>query len=895
MLQDFMGTQFKAILFLLFFYSVLAKQNQLSSNLEYQDLLNLRSSLGIRARDWPRKSDPCSNWTGIVCNNGKVTSIKLTGVRRSHKGSLFPQFAVDSLANFTQLTSFNSSGFILLGPIPDWFGQRLSQLKELDLSSSSILGSLPPSLGSMIKLTSLSLSSNSITGTIPTEFGKLSSLKVLNLSGNSLTGSIPSSYSDIGNLTVLDLSSNLLSGPIPIEFGSFHDLKFLNLSNNSLSSYIPAQLANLSQLVELDLGYNYLSGSLPEDFSRLRNLRKLLIENNELEGELPSTLFSNLSLMEYIVLSWNRFEGEIPDVLWSLSHLRILDISGNNFTGVVSNFTNFSVSSASYNLSNNLFFGNEAFDIRNFQSIDLSNNYFQGLAPNNSGIQVMSNCFTGSLNQRSSEDCRKFYADRGLVFVNGSTNGTSQTPAQRSSKSGHTRLLIMVGVFGGLGVLMLLALAILLFLKICYTGNSNERGTSNVSPVVEGDNHAPVKFSSDISGSVESFTYEQILQATSNLNETNLIKHGHTGDIFRGILEGGVPIVIKKVSLLQSEKESYKLELDLLNWITHHRFVPLLGHCLEHESEKFLVYKYMRNGDLFSLLSRDTDLGDENRQSLDWITRLKIAIGTAEGLAYLHHECNPPLVHRDVQASSILLDDKFEVRLGSLSEVCTQEGDNHNLITKFFHMPKNAEGDPTGSSFTSCTYDVYCFGKVLLELVTGKVGISQSDDASTKEWLNKFLPFITIREKELVANIVDPSLILDEDLLEEMWAVAIVAKACLHPRPSKRPEMRRVLKALENPFKVVREGSFNSTRLRTTSLRRSWSVAFLGNWHHSSQDSINASGQTSKEGINLRQSGRVGSHSHSSGNERSSSCKRSSSEIFPEPQETLDIERQDMN
>nr|XP_016441100.1 PREDICTED: probable LRR receptor-like serine/threonine-protein kinase At2g16250 isoform X2 [Nicotiana tabacum] len=660
-----MGTQFKAALFLLFFYSVLAKQNQLSSNLEHQDLLNLRSSLGIRARDWPRKSDPCSNWTGIGCTNGKVTSIKLTGLRRSHKGSLFPQFAVDSLANFTQLTSFNSSGFILLGPIPDWFGQRLTQLKELDLSSSSILGSLPPSLGSLSKLNSLSLSSNSITG---------------------------------------------------------------------------------------------------------------------------------------------------------------------------------------------------------------------------------------SLNQRSSEDCRKFYADRGLVFVNGGTNGTSQTPAERPSKRGHTRLLIMVGVFGGLGVLMLLALAILLFLKICYRGNSNERCNSNVSPVVEGDNQAPVKFSSEISGSVESFTYEQILQSTSNFNETNLIKHGYTGDIFRGILEGVVPIVIKKVSLLQSEKESYKLELDLLNWITHHRFVPLLGHCLEPENEKFLVYKYMRNGDLFSLLSRDRDIEDENRQSLDWITRLKIAIGTAEGLTYLHHECNPPLVHRDVQASSILLDDRFEVRLGSLSEVCAQEGDNHNLITKIFRMPKNPEGDTAESSFTSCTYDVYCFGKVLLELVTGKVGISQSDDASTKEWLDKFLPFITIREKELVANIVDPSLILDEDLLEEMWAVAIVAKACLHPRPSKRPEMRRVLKALENPFKVVREGSFNSTRLQTTSLRRSWSAAFLGSWHHSSQDSLNASGQTSKEGMNyLKQSGRVGSHSHSSGNEHSSSCKRSSSEIFPEPQETLDIERQDMN
>ncbi|CAN4105295.1 unnamed protein product [Withania somnifera] len=600
-------------------------------------------------------------------------------------------------------------------------------------------------------------------------------------------------------------------------------------------------------------------------------------------------MFSNLSVLEYINLSWNRFEGEIPDVLWSLSHLRILDVSGNNFTGVISSLTYFNATGASYNLSNNLFFGNVTFDIRSLQSIDLSNNYFQGLVPDKSGIQVLDNCFTGSLNQRSSEDCSKFYADRGLVFV----NDRSQTPAQRHSKDGHKRLLIMVVVFGGVGVLLLFALVLLLFFKICYRGNSNERGISNVSPVVEGgNNQGPVKFSSNISGSIESFTYEQILQATSNFNETYLIKNGHTGDIFRGILEGGA-VVIKKVNVLHSEKETYELELELLNWTTHHTLVPFLGHCLDQENEKFLVYKHMPNGDLFSLLSRDTGLEDENGKFLDWITRLKIATGAAEALVYLHHECNPPLVHRDIQASSILLDDKFEVRLGSLSDACAQEGDNQNLIKKFFRAPKNPEGDPAGSSFTSCTYDVYCFGKVLLELVTGKVGVGHADDASIKEWLDTLLPFITIREKELVAEIVDPSLIIHDDLLEEMWAVAIVAKACLHPMPSRRPEMKRVLKALENPFKVVREGSFSSRRLRNTSSRRSWGAAFLGSWHRSSQESTNAISQTSKEGMSLKLSGRAGSHSHSSGNEHSSSCKRSSTEIFPEPLDTLDIERQD--
>ena len=106
--------------------------------------------------------------------------------------------------------------------------------------------------------------------------------------------------------------------------------------------------------------------------------------------------------------------------------------------------------------------------------------------------------------------------------------------------------------------------------------------------------------------------------------------------------------------------------------------------------------------------------------------------------------------------------------------------------------------------------DVYCFGKVLLQLVTGKLGISASSEAAMKEWLEQTLPYISIYDKELVAKIIDPYLFIDEDLLEEAWAVAIVARSCLNPRPSMRPLMRYVLKALENPHEVVREPTSSS-------------------------------------------------------------------------------------
>lgn len=198
-----------------------------------------------------------------------------------------------------------------------------------------------------------------------------------------------------------------------------------------------------------------------------------------------------------------------------------------------------------------------------------------------------------------------------------------------------------------------------------------------------------------------------------------------------------------------------------------------------------------------------------------------------------------------------------------------------------------------GSSSITCAYDVYCFGKVLLELVTGKLGISTLNDADAKQWLESNLPFISIYEKELVIKIVDQSLIIDEDLLEEVWAVAVVAKSCLNPKASRRPSMRHVLKALENPFKVVREENFSSGRLRTASSRQSWTAALFGSWHHSSSGSSNTSNQTSREIIGgLRQSERVGSRG-SGTNDHSSSHKRSSSDVFPEPVEMQDLERQD--
>ncbi|TYI49356.1 hypothetical protein E1A91_D12G029800v1 [Gossypium mustelinum] len=689
------------LLLLLLFESTFEQQVQqqrLSSGVEFTALFELRSSLGLRSRDWPRKVDPCSSWNGIRCENGSVIGINISGFRRTRVGKQNPQFAVNSLVNFTHLVSFNASRFMLPGSIPDWFGQRLSSLQVLDLRSCNVTGVLPSSMGNLTNLTSLYLSDNRLTGQIPSTLGQLLSLLVLDLSKNSLTGSIPSSFGSLRNLTSLDISSNSLRGSIPPGLGALSKLQTLNLSVNGLTSSIPSQLGDLDSLVDLDLSSNGLSGSVPQDLRRLRNLQRIVLGNNGLSGSLPVNLFPAPSQLHVVVLRNNRFIGNLPQVLWSIPGLNLLDISDNNFTGELPTALDNNAIAAVLDMSRNKFYGGLTTILRRFSSTNLSGNYFEGRVPDYmlDNASLTSNCLQNVSNQRTLIECVSFYAEKGLSFDNfGRPNAT--VPAAAESGRNNRRVIILAAVLGGAGLIVLLLLFLLLVLLCVRRRNTaNHRGIG-VEPVPTGGTPPSPGLAINFSSLGDLFTYQQLLQATGDFSDANLIKHGHSGDLFRGVLEDGLPVVIKRIDLHSIKKEAYLLELDFFSKVSYTRVVTLLGHCLEKEDEKLLVYKYMPNGDLSSSLYRKNNLEDDSLQSLDWITRLKIAIGVAEGLSYLHHECTPPLVHRDIQASSILLDDKFEVRLGSLSEVCAQESDGHqNRISRLLRLPQSSEQGSSG-------------------------------------------------------------------------------------------------------------------------------------------------------------------------------------------------------
>lgn len=671
------------LVFSLFFNSTLEQQQELlRSRVERFSLLQLRSSLGLRAKEWPIKLDPCRNWTGIECRNGRVVGINISGFKRTRLGSQNPQFSVDALQNFTRLVSFNASNFALPASIPEWFATALPSLQVLDLRSCSVTGVIPSGLGNVTSLTNLYLSHNNLTGSIPSSLGQLLRLEVLDLSRNSLTGPIPASFASLRNLTSLNMSTNYLSGNIPPSIGTLSRLNFLYLSGNSLSSSVPAQLGDLSNLVDFDIGFNSLSGTVPPDLRGLRNLQKMVIGNNSLSGPLPTNLFSSLTQLQFVVLSHNAFTDALPSALWSLPRLQFLDASGNNFTGSLPDIrSNANATAAVVNLSQNSFYGSLTGVIRRFSSIDLSGNFFQGNVPDylQANASLSENCLQRVLSQRTAAECTSFYSARGLTFDNfGFPNATQPPPPPRTRNKSQKTKIILAAVLGSFGLVLLVSVVLLLIFCTRKRGAANQKGIG-VGPVPAAPSSSPPGTSLNFSSLGDVFTYQQILQATGEFDDENLIKNGHSGDFFRGLIEGGIPVIIKRVDLLRSvKKESCPVELDFFSKVSHTRLVPLLGHCLENENEKFLVYKYMPNGDLSSSLFRKNNSDDDSLQSLDWITRLKIAIGAAEGLSYLHHECTPPFVHRYFKIIYLCL-------IGKLRDNCGLLLSLRGFTTTFMH------------------------------------------------------------------------------------------------------------------------------------------------------------------------------------------------------------------
>ncbi|KAM6548772.1 hypothetical protein CsatB_020448 [Cannabis sativa] len=316
------------------------------------------------------------------------------------------------------------------------------------------------------------------------------------------------------------------------------------------------------------------------------------------------------------------------------------------------------------------------------------------------------------------------------------------------------------------------------------------------------------------------FTFKQLHSATSGFSKSNVVGHGGFGLVYRGVLSDGRKVAIKLMDQAGKQgEEEFKMEVELLSRLRSPYLLTLVGYC-SHSNHKVLVYEFMPNGGLQEHLY---PVSGSNAPSLnlDWETRLRIAIEAAKGLEYLHEHVSPPVIHRDFKSSNILLDKSLHAKVSDfgLAKIGSDKAGGHVstrvLGTQGYVAPEYAL---TGHLTTKS--DVYSYGVVLLELLTGRVPVDMKRPSGEGVLVTWALPRLTDREK--VVQIMDPAL-EGQYSMKEVIQVAAIAAMCVQPEADYRPLMADVVQSLvplvkanKSSSKVGNSSSFHLTKSPTT-------------------------------------------------------------------------------
>ncbi|KAH0940925.1 hypothetical protein HID58_000562 [Brassica napus] len=288
-------------------------------------------------------------------------------------------------------------------------------------------------------------------------------------------------------------------------------------------------------------------------------------------------------------------------------------------------------------------------------------------------------------------------------------------------------------------------------------------------------------------GFVQSFDYKTLEKATCGFKDSNLIGRGGFGFVYKACLDNHTLAAVKKIeNVSQEAKREFQNEVDLLSKIHHPNIISLLGHTSEISSS-FIVYELMEKGSLDAQLH-----GPSRGSALTWHMRMKIALDTARGVEYLHERCRPPVIHRDIKSSNILLDSSFNAKISDFGLAVTNGMHGKNNIklsgTLGYVAPEYLlDGKLTDKS------DVYSFGVVLLELLLGRRPVEKLSSVQCQSLVTWAMPQLTDRSK--LPKIVDP-VIKDTMDHKHLYQVAAVAVLCVQPEPSYRPLITDVLHSL---------------------------------------------------------------------------------------------------
>ncbi|OEL16147.1 putative LRR receptor-like serine/threonine-protein kinase [Dichanthelium oligosanthes] len=775
-----------------------AASSSSSPNTDFQTLLCLKLHLSNPAGllgSWKQKDSlSFCRWPGVTCSKTSTSRVVALDLESSGLNGQIPP----CIANLTHLTRIHFPDNQLSGQIPLELGQ-LSRLSYLNLSSNSFSGSIPNTMSSTY-LQVIDLGSNKLSGAIPEELGMLHNLSVLDLARNSLTGNIPLSLGSSSSLVSLVLANNTLTGPIPSALANSSSLQVLNLVKNNLGGDIPPALFNSTSLQRLNLGWNNFTGSIPDVSNLNLPLQYLTLSVNGLAGTIPSSL-GNLSSLRLLRLAANHFWGIIPVSISKIPDLQVLDISYNNFQGTVPPSI-YNISSLMYlSLAVNQFTDAIPFDIgytlpsiqklvlqqNNFQGkippslanatnlesinlganafhegFDLSHNQLSGQIPQEIGglinigpLIFSSNHLSGHIPSTLGACVRLEYLHLEGNFLDGripesfiNLKGIAEIDLSRNNLSGE-----IPNFFQSFNSLNLLNLSFNNFEGQMPGGgifqNSNEwRKRSKRS-----DNPSFME--------MKNFSYADLVKATNGFSSDNLVGSGTYGLVYKGVLEseasGIVAIKVFKLDELGAPK-SFVVECEAFRNTRHRNLVRVISACSTWDYKgndfKALIIEYMANGTLESWIH------SEMRRPLSLGSRVTIAVDIAAALDYLHNRCMPPIVHCDLKPSNVLLDDVMGARLSDfgLAKFLQSHNSSSISISTSLAGPRGSIGYiapeyGTGSKI-STDGDVYSYGIVILEMLTGK--------RPTDELFNNGLnlqKFVRNAFPQKIREILDPNII----------------------------------------------------------------------------------------------------------------------------------------
>ncbi|XP_022931153.1 probable LRR receptor-like serine/threonine-protein kinase At2g23950 isoform X1 [Cucurbita moschata] len=486
-----------------------------------------------------------------------------------------------------------------------------------------------------------------------------------------------------------------------------------------------------------------LSGTLSGAIGNLTNLRQVLLQNNNISGQIPIELGA-LPLLQTLDLSENHFSGPIPASFGQLNGLRYLRVNNNSLSGP------FPVSLAK---------------IPQLAFLDLSFNNLSGPVPVFPArtFNVVGNPMICGTNP--TEGCSGSANAVALSF------SLESSPGRLRSK----RIAVALGVSLSCAFLILLAFVILWRRK-------NHKTKTILDINVDNQEVGLVRL-----GNLRNFSFKELQLATGHFSSKNILGAGGFGNVYKGKLGDGSMVAVKRLKDVTGTtgESQFRTELEMISLAVHRNLLRLIGYCATSH-ERLLVYPYMSNGSVASRL--------RGKPALDWNTRKRIAIGAARGLLYLHEQCDPKIIHRDVKAANVLLDDFCEAVVGDFGLAKLLDHADSHVTTAVRGTVGHIAPEYLSTGQSSEKTDVFGFGILLIELITGmrafEFGKTINQKGVMLEWVKK------IQQDKKVELLVDRELGNNYDQIEvgEMLQVALL---CTQYLPAHRPKMSEVVRMLE--------------------------------------------------------------------------------------------------